>query len=123
MMQCPRPLLAFQLCPWLPAKGPDTRFGSMSLIKGLCAILSQAGQFYYWALTAEMDKKAKESSVSFQLLLHKETPCCSQLLPDLSTIKLIHYYFKNFGSSEERECLLQKWQTTQISTLSCTSSR
>jgi iron(III) transport system substrate-binding protein len=40
----------------------------------------------------------------------------SPLSPDLSTIKLIDYDFKKYGSSEERKRLLQKWDT-EVSSL------
>ena len=33
----------------------------------------------------------------------------SESAPDMSTIKLIDYDFKKYGSSDERKRLLQKW--------------
>ena len=33
----------------------------------------------------------------------------SDSAPDMSTIKLIDYDFKKYGSSDERKRLLQKW--------------
>ena len=67
-----------------------------------------------WALTAEMQSKAKDVK-SFQIPSNKQaTP--SPLSPDLSTIKLIDYDFKKYGSSDERKRLLQKWDT-EVSSL------
>lgn len=96
-----------------PCEGTGYEIGSMSLIKG-ARNPDAAKQFYDWALTAEMQSKAKEAK-SFQLPSNKNaTP--SELSPDLSTIKLINYDFKKYGSSEERKRLLQKWDT-EVSTL------
>jgi iron(III) transport system substrate-binding protein len=61
-----------------------------------------------------MQNKAKEVK-SFQLPSNK-TATPSELAPDLSTIKLIDYDFKKYGSSEERKRLLQKWDQ-EVSTL------
>ena len=103
----------FPIVPVAPCEGTGYEIGSMSLIKG-SRNPQAAKQFYDWALTAEMQNKAKEVN-SFQLPSNKNaTP--SELSPDLSTIKLIDYDFKKFGSSEERKRLLQKWDT-EISTL------
>jgi len=40
----------------------------------------------------------------------------SEMAPDMSTIKLIDYDFKKYGSSDERKRLLQKWDE-EVSTL------
>ena len=40
-----------------------------------------------------------------------KTETASELTPDLSTIKLIDYDFKKYGSSDERKRLLWKWDT------------
>lgn len=96
-----------------PCEGTGYEIGSMSIIKG-ARNPEAAKQFYDWALTAEMQNKAKEAK-SFQLPSNKNaTP--SELSPNLSTIKLIDYDFKKYGSSEERKRLLQKWDT-EVSTL------
>jgi iron(III) transport system substrate-binding protein len=96
-----------------PCEGTGYEIGSMSIIKG-ARNMEQAKQFYDWALTAEMQNKAKEVK-SFQLPSNK-TATPSELAPDLSTIKLIDYDFKKYGSSEERKRLLQKWDQ-EVSTL------
>ncbi|RLP28238.1 ABC transporter substrate-binding protein [Mesorhizobium sp. YM1C-6-2] len=96
-----------------PCEGTGYEIGSMSLIKG-ARNPDQAKKFYDWALTADMQNKAKDVK-SFQLPSNKNaTP--SPLSPDLSTIKLIDYDFKKYGSSDERKRLLQKWDT-EVSSL------
>ncbi|TIL53229.1 ABC transporter substrate-binding protein [Mesorhizobium sp.] len=96
-----------------PCEGTGYEIGSMSLIKG-ARNPEAAKQFYDWALTAEMQSKAKDVK-SFQLPSNKNATA-SELSPDLSTIKLIDYDFKKYGSSAERKRLLQKWDT-EVSTL------
>lgn len=96
-----------------PCEGTGYEIGSMSLIKG-ARNPDQAKQFYDWALSAEMQDKAKDVK-SYQLPSNK-TATPSPLSPDLSTIKLIDYDFKKYGSSDERKRLLQKWDT-EVSTL------
>ena len=96
-----------------PCEGTGYEIGSMSLIKG-ARNPEEAKKFYDWALTAEMQSKAKDVK-SFQIPSNKQaTP--SPLSPDLSTIKLIDYDFKKYGSSDERKRLLQKWDT-EVSSL------
>ena len=103
----------FPIVPVAPCEGTGYEIGSMSLIKG-GRNTDQAKKFYDWALTAEMQNKAKDVN-SFQIPSNKSaTP--SPLSPDLSTIKLIDYDFKKFGSSDERKRLLQKWDT-EVSSL------
>jgi iron(III) transport system substrate-binding protein len=96
-----------------PCEGTGYEIGSMSIVKG-ARNPEAAKQFYDWALTAEMQNKAKDAK-SFQLPSNKNA-IPSELSPDLSTIKLIDYDFKKYGSSEERKRLLQKWDT-EVSTL------
>lgn len=89
-----------------PCEGTGYEIGSMSLIKG-ARNPEEAKTFYDWALTTEMQSKAKDVK-SFQLPSNKNAEV-SELTPDLSTIKLIDYDFKKYGSSDERKRLLQKW--------------
>lgn len=96
-----------------PCEGTGYEIGSMSLIKG-ARNPDEAKQFYDWALSAEMQDRAKDVN-SFQLPSNKNATA-SPLSPDLSTIKLIDYDFKKYGSSDERKRLLQKWDT-EVSTL------
>jgi iron(III) transport system substrate-binding protein len=96
-----------------PCEGTGYEIGSMSLIKG-ARNPDAAKKFYDWALTAEMQGKAQEAN-SFQLPSNKSAKS-SDKAPDLSTIKLIDYDFKKYGSSDERKRLLQKWDE-EVSTL------
>ncbi|MBS3650004.1 ABC transporter substrate-binding protein [Pseudaminobacter sp. 19-2017] len=96
-----------------PCEGTGFEIGSMSLIKG-ARNPEAARQFYDWALTAEMQSKAKDAK-SFQLPSNKNA-AVSGLTPDLSTIKLIDYDFEKYGSSDERKRLLKKWDE-EVSTL------
>ena len=96
-----------------PCEGTGYEIGSMSLIKD-ARNPEAAKQFYDWALSAEMQSKAKDVK-SFQLPSNKSATV-SELTPDLSTIKLIDYDFKKYGSSDERKRLLQKWDN-EVSTL------
>ena len=96
-----------------PADGTGAEIGSMSIIKD-ARNPDSAKQFYDWALSAEMQGKAKDVK-SFQLPSNKSAEV-SELTPDLSTITLIDYDFKKYGSSDERKRLLQKWDT-EVSSL------
>lgn len=96
-----------------PCEGTGYEIGSMSIIKG-ARNEDEAKQFYDWALSAEMQSKAKDVK-SFQLPSNKSAEV-SPLTPDLSTIKLIDYDFKKYGSSDERKRLLKKWDD-EVSTL------
>ena len=55
------------------------------------------------------------SSNAFQVPSNKGA-MTSDKTPDLSTLKLIDYDFKKYGSSDERKRLLQKWDE-EVSTL------
>lgn len=96
-----------------PCEGTGFEIGSMSIIKG-ARNPESAKTFYDWALSADMQSKAKDVK-SFQLPSNKSATV-SELTPDLSTIKLIDYDFKKYGSSDERKRLLEKW-TNEVSSL------
>lgn len=89
-----------------PCEGTGYEIGSMSIIKG-ARNPDEAKKFYDWALRADVQSKAQDVK-SFQLPSNKAAKQ-SPLAPDLSTIKLIEYDFKKYGSSEERKRLLKKW--------------
>jgi len=89
-----------------PCEGTGYEIGSMSIIKG-GRNPESARKFYDWALTAEVQSRAKDVK-SFQVPSNKKA-VQSPMAPDLSTIKLINYDFKKYGSSEERKRLLKKW--------------
>ncbi len=89
-----------------PCEGTGYEIGSMSLIKG-ARNADAAKKFYDWALEADVQSRAQEAN-SFQLPSNKSAKQ-SDKAPDLSTIKLIDYDFKKYGSSDERKRLLSKW--------------
>jgi iron(III) transport system substrate-binding protein len=89
-----------------PCEGTGYEIGGMTLIKG-ARNLDNAKKFYDWALTAEVQTRALEVK-AFQVMSNKGATS-SPLAPDLSSIKLIDYDFKKYGSSAERKRLLKKW--------------
>ncbi|MFT6302811.1 MAG: iron(III) transport system substrate-binding protein [Pseudomonadales bacterium] len=89
-----------------PCEGTGYEIGGMTLIKG-ARNLDNAKKFYDWALTAEVQTRALEVK-AFQVMSNKSATS-SPLAPDLSSIKLIDYDFKKYGSSAERKRLLKKW--------------
>jgi iron(III) transport system substrate-binding protein len=96
-----------------PCEGTGYEIGSMSIIAG-AKNMDQAKLFYDWALSAEVQSKAKDVK-SFQVPSNKAAKQ-SELAPDLTKLKLINYDFKKYGSSEERKRLLKKWDD-EVSTL------
>lgn len=89
-----------------PCEGTGYEIGSMSIIEG-SRNLDEAKQFYDWALSADAQNLALQVS-AFQVPSNMSAET-SESAPDLSTIKLIDYDFKKYGSSDERKRLLQKW--------------
>ena len=96
-----------------PCEGTGYEIGSMSIIAG-ARNLESAKKFYDWALTADVQSRAKDVK-SFQVPSNKAA-VQSPLAPDLSQVKLINYDFKKYGSSDERKRLLKKWDD-EVSTL------
>ncbi|MFZ1775375.1 MAG: ABC transporter substrate-binding protein [Rhizobiaceae bacterium] len=96
-----------------PCEGTGYEIGSMSIIKGAINPDS-ARKFYDWALTKEVQSKAKDVK-SFQVPSNKGAEQ-SPLAPDLAKIKLIDYDFAKYGSADERKRLLKKWDD-DVSTL------
>lgn len=96
-----------------PCEGTGYEIGSMSIIEG-ARNLDEAKQFYDWALSAEAQNLALEVD-AFQVPsnVNAET---SPSAPDMSEITLIDYDFTLYGSSDERQRLLQKWDE-EVSTL------
>jgi iron(III) transport system substrate-binding protein len=89
-----------------PCEGTGYEIGSMSIISG-ARNMDEAKQFYDWALSTDAQNLALQVN-AFQVPsnLSAET---SPAAPDLSSIKLIDYDFKLYGSSDERKRLLKKW--------------
>jgi len=96
-----------------PCEGTGYEIGSMSIIKG-ARNLDEAKKFYDWALTAEAQSRALDVK-AYQVPSNKGSKT-SPSAPDLSSIKLIDYDFKKYGSSAERKRLLKKWDD-EVSTL------
>jgi len=89
-----------------PCEGTGYEIGSMSIIKG-ARNLENAKKFYDWALRADVQSLALTVN-AFQVPSNKNAKT-SPSAPDLSSIKLIDYNFKKYGSSAERKRLLKKW--------------
>lgn len=89
-----------------PCEGTGYEIGSMSIIKG-SRNPDSAKKFYDWALSADVQSRALEVK-AFQVPSNKSAKT-SPSAPDISTIKLIDYDFKKYGSSAERKRLLKKW--------------
>ncbi|MEM7301313.1 MAG: ABC transporter substrate-binding protein [Pseudomonadota bacterium] len=96
-----------------PCEGTGYEIGSMSIIKG-ARNMEEAKKFYDWALTADAQSRALEVK-AYQVPSNKGAKTSPQA-PDLSSIKLIDYDFKKYGSSAERKRLLKKWDD-EVSTL------
>ena len=96
-----------------PCEGTGYEIGSMSIIAG-ARNLEEAKKFYDWALTAEAQSRALDVK-AYQVPSNKGAKT-SPSAPDLSSIKLIDYDFKKYGSSAERKRLLKKWDD-EVSTL------
>lgn len=96
-----------------PCEGTGYEIGSMSIVKG-ARNLDEAKKFYDWALSADAQTLALDVK-AFQVPSNKGATT-SPSAPDLSSIKLIDYDFKKYGSSAERKRLLKKWDD-EVSTL------
>ena len=96
-----------------PCEGTGYEIGSMSIISG-ARNLDEAKKFYDWALSPEAQNLALQVN-AFQVPSNKGAQT-SDKAPDMSTIKLIDYDFKKYGSSDERKRLLKKWDD-EVSTL------
>ena len=89
-----------------PCEGTGYEIGSMSIIDG-ARNPESAKKFYDWALSAGAQSLALQVK-AYQVPSNKGSET-SSAAPDLSSIKLIDYDFKKYGSSAERKRLLKKW--------------
>jgi len=89
-----------------PCEGTGYEIGSMSIIDG-ARNMDEAKQFYDWALSADAQNLALQVN-AFQVPSNMGAET-SESAPDMSSIKLIDYDFKTYGSSDERKRLLKKW--------------
>ena len=96
-----------------PCEGTGYEIGSMSIIDG-ARNMDEAKKFYDWALSTDAQNLALEVN-AFQVPSNKSANT-SPSAPDMSTIALIDYDFKTYGSSAERKRLLKKWDE-DVSTL------
>ncbi|MDV7143731.1 ABC transporter substrate-binding protein [Tropicimonas sp. TH_r6] len=96
-----------------PCEGTGYEIGSMSIIKG-ARNMEEAQKFYDWALSVDAQNLALQVK-AYQVQSNTGAEA-SESAPDMSTIKLIDYDFKKYGSSAERKRLLQKWDE-EVSTL------
>jgi iron(III) transport system substrate-binding protein len=90
-----------------PCEGTGYEVGSMSILKG-ARNLENAKKFYDWALTPDAQKLAAQAK-QYQLPSNMNAPQPPEA-PRFSSIKLIQYDFKKYGSSTERKRLLEKWE-------------
>jgi iron(III) transport system substrate-binding protein len=97
-----------------PCEGTGYEIGSMSIIKG-AKNMENAKKWYDWALTSDAQSIAGNGKISFQVPSNKTATVPPQS-PKLGDIKLINYDFVKYGSSAERNRLLQKWDK-EVSTL------
>ena len=89
-----------------PCEGTGYEIGSMSIIKG-ARNMESAKKFYDWALSSDAQSLALQVK-AYQVPSNTGAKT-SPSAPDLSSIKLIDYDFKKYGSSAERKRLLKKW--------------
>ena len=96
----------FPIVPVAPCEGTGYEIGSMSIIKG-ARNEENARKFYDWALSADVQSRALEVK-AYQVPSNRNA-AVSPDAPDISSIRLIDYDFKKYGSSDERKRLLKKW--------------
>lgn len=89
-----------------PCEGTGYEIGSMSIIAG-ARNPESAKAFYDFALRADIQSRAKEAK-AYQVPSNTGASAPEEA-PDFSKIKLIDYDFATYGSSDERQRLLQKW--------------
>jgi iron(III) transport system substrate-binding protein len=89
-----------------PCEGTGYEIGSMSIIQG-ARNLDSAKAWYDWALSPEVQSKAREAK-SFQLPSNKSASIPKES-PRFEEIKLIDYDFDKYGKPEVRKALLERW--------------
>ena len=89
-----------------PCEGTGYEIGSMSIVKG-ARNPENARRFYDWALTPKAQALAAQAK-QFQLPSNVATPV-SPLSPKTSDVKLVNYDFAKYGTTAERERLLERW--------------
>ena len=89
-----------------PCEGTGYEIGSMSIVKG-GPNPESARKFYDFALRADVQTLARDVQ-AYQVPSNRNAEAPPEA-PDFSTIKLIDYDFKTYGSSETRTRLLARW--------------
>jgi iron(III) transport system substrate-binding protein len=89
-----------------PCEGTGYEIGSMSIIKG-ARNPESARAFYDFALRADVQELAEQAG-AYQVPSNTNASAPAEA-PDFSEIKLIDYDFAKYGSSDERQRLLKKW--------------
>lgn len=89
-----------------PCEGTGYEIGSMSIVKG-ARNLANAKKFYDWALTPAAQALG-EKAHSYQIPSNKNSKI-PDAAPKMKDITLIQYDFQRYGSSAERDRLLQRW--------------
>lgn len=91
-----------------PCEGTGYEIGSMSIVKG-ADNMEEAKVWYDWVLKPEIQSLLKDAN-SFQLPSNKNAEVPAEA-PKFEDIKLIDYDFAEFGSSERRKALLERWDS------------
>jgi len=89
-----------------PCEGTGYEIGSMSIIKG-ARNPESARAFYDFALRADVQELAEQAGAN--QVPSNTGASAPPDAPDFSEIKLIDYDFAKYGSSDERQRLLKKW--------------
>ena len=90
-----------------PCEGTGYEIGSMSIVKG-GKNPDNAKAWYDWALTADIQDKAKTVK-SFQVPSNMKASAPEQM-PKLESMKLIDYDFAKYGSGSERKRIIARWE-------------
>jgi iron(III) transport system substrate-binding protein len=90
-----------------PCEGTGYEIGSMSIIKG-ARNGESARKFYDFALRADIQELAKDAQ-AYQVPSNRSAAPPPEA-PDFASIKLIDYDFAKYGSADERNRLLKKWE-------------
>jgi iron(III) transport system substrate-binding protein len=90
-----------------PCEGTGYEIGSMSIIRG-ARNLDNARRFFDWALSAEAQAIGAQAN-AFQLPSNRNAPIPPQA-PRFENIQLIDYDFARWGSAEERNRIIQRWE-------------
>ncbi len=93
--------------PVLPCEGVGYEVGSMAIIKG-ARNLGNAKKFVDWALTVDAQKIGLDAK-EYAIPTNRNVPL-PPMVPNLAEVKVIHYDFARYGSSETRKRLLERWE-------------